>query len=167
MLSRGNNIRRYKLISLLLNQFFNYFISYSSVSSHLHSYYPSTIRLWNSVPPDIQSASCISWQLQGFHWLIHYYPPSPPTDNYCFNLQATPVLNTTPFRLLLLVLTKHTLKSKGRRRRGRSKTERKCAHTFRVQRLMLSPMLKRTGTHQHYIEYMYLLPFLWLFLLTQ
>ena len=32
----------------------NYFIPYSSLNSHLYSFYPSTIRLWNALPPDLK-----------------------------------------------------------------------------------------------------------------
>ena len=34
----------------------NFHIPYSSVNSHLYSFYPSTIRLWNSLPQDIKSS---------------------------------------------------------------------------------------------------------------
>ena len=34
-----------------------YFIPYSKVDSHKYSFYPSTIRLWNSLPSSIQSCS--------------------------------------------------------------------------------------------------------------
>ena len=33
----------------------NYFIPSSSLNSHLHSFYPSTIRLWNALPPDLKT----------------------------------------------------------------------------------------------------------------
>ena len=35
----------------------NYIVPSSSVDSHLHSFYPSSIRLWNSLPADVKSAS--------------------------------------------------------------------------------------------------------------
>ena len=33
----------------------HYFIPYSSLNCHLHSFYPSTIRLWNALPPDLKT----------------------------------------------------------------------------------------------------------------
>ena len=38
----------------------NYFIPQSSVDSHIHSFYPSTIRLWNSLPNSIKTISSTS-----------------------------------------------------------------------------------------------------------
>ena len=65
----------------------NYFIPYSSVNSHLHSFYPSTIRLWNSIPPDTQSAVSIESFKGSIGKIITKPSPSPPsmsTDNNCF-----------------------------------------------------------------------------------
>ena len=33
----------------------HYFIPYSSVDCHLHSFYPTSIRLWNDLPPNLKS----------------------------------------------------------------------------------------------------------------
>ena len=38
----------------------NFFVPSSSVDSHLYSFYPSTIRLWNSLPENIKSADSLS-----------------------------------------------------------------------------------------------------------
>ena len=38
----------------------NYFIPQCSVDCHLHSFYPSTIRLWNSLPNSIKTSSSTS-----------------------------------------------------------------------------------------------------------
>ena len=38
----------------------NYFVPRSSADSHIHSFYPSTIRLWNSLPNSIKSTNSIS-----------------------------------------------------------------------------------------------------------
>ena len=71
----------------------NYFIPYSSVNSHLHSFFPSTIRLWNSIPPDIQSAASIE-SFKGSIGKIITKPTPPPLvrllTTTVFKLQATP-----------------------------------------------------------------------------
>ena len=38
----------------------NFLIPYSSVDAHLYSFYPSTIRLWNSLPASLKSSSSVS-----------------------------------------------------------------------------------------------------------
>ena len=38
----------------------NYFVPSSSVDPHLHSYFPSTTRLWNSAPSDLKSSSTLT-----------------------------------------------------------------------------------------------------------
>ena len=38
----------------------NYFVPQSSVDSHIHSFYPSTIRLWNSLPNSIKTSTSTS-----------------------------------------------------------------------------------------------------------
>ena len=38
----------------------NYFVPSSSVDPHLHSFFPSTIRLWNSAPSDLKSSSTLT-----------------------------------------------------------------------------------------------------------
>ena len=38
----------------------NFFVPFSAVDSHLHSFYPSTIRLWNSLPDSIKSSNSVS-----------------------------------------------------------------------------------------------------------
>ena len=69
----------------------NYFIPYSSVNSHLHSFYPSTIRLWNSIPPDTQSAVSIESFKGSIGKIITKPSPSPPL--VC--LLTTTVFNCT------------------------------------------------------------------------
>ena len=38
----------------------NYPIPHSNVNSHLHSFFPSTVRLWNSLPEEVQSLKSYS-----------------------------------------------------------------------------------------------------------
>ena len=38
----------------------NFILPYSSVDSHLHSFFPSTIRLWNSIPQHAKSCDSLS-----------------------------------------------------------------------------------------------------------
>ena len=38
----------------------NYPIHHSNVNSHLHSFFPSTVRLWNSLPEEVQSLKSYS-----------------------------------------------------------------------------------------------------------
>ena len=56
----------------------NYFIPYSSVNSHLHSFFPSTIRLWNSISPDIQSSISVESFKGSIGKIITKPSPSPP-----------------------------------------------------------------------------------------
>ena len=63
----------------------NYFIPYSSVNSHLHSFFPSTIRLWNSISPDIKSSASVESFKGSIGKIITKPSASPPlcltTDN--------------------------------------------------------------------------------------
>ena len=38
----------------------DFFVPFSAVDCHLHSFYPSTIRLWNALPADIKSSKSVS-----------------------------------------------------------------------------------------------------------
>ena len=38
----------------------NFFVPRSRIDTHLHSFFPSTIRLWNSLPDPIKSASSLA-----------------------------------------------------------------------------------------------------------
>ena len=38
----------------------NYFVPQSSVDSHLHSFFPSSIRLWNSIPDNVKACNTIA-----------------------------------------------------------------------------------------------------------
>ena len=38
----------------------NYLVPSSSVDSHLHSFFPSVVRLWNSSPPELKSSSSLT-----------------------------------------------------------------------------------------------------------
>ena len=60
----------------------HYFVPYSSLNCHLHSFYPSTIRLWNALPPDLKTPMSLDSFKNSLNKITTTPPPSTlPFDN--------------------------------------------------------------------------------------